>query len=101
MIGRETRVLLRHYLEQGLSKAAVARLAGVSRRTVHRWIAAGQLDRDLDEERVGYGPGRPGPPGSIPKKEIIETRLAGYPDFSAVRLFEEIREAGYAGGYDQ
>ena len=32
MIGRETRVLLRHYLEQGLSKAAVARLAGVSRR---------------------------------------------------------------------
>ena len=25
MIGRETRVLLRHYLEQGMSKAAIAR----------------------------------------------------------------------------
>ena len=30
MTGRETRVLLRHYLEQGLSKAAVARRAGVA-----------------------------------------------------------------------
>ncbi len=36
MIGRETRVLLRHYLEQGLSKAAVARRCGVSERTVYR-----------------------------------------------------------------
>ena len=101
MIGRETRVLLRHYLEQGLSKAAVARLAGVSRRTVHRWIAAGQLDRDLDEKRVRYGPRRPRPSGLDPYKEIIKVRLAAYPALSAVRLFEEIREAGYEGGYDQ
>lgn len=101
MIGRETRVLLRHYLEQGLSKAAMARLASVSRRTVRRWIAAGHLDRDLDEERVRYGPRRPRPSRLDPYKEIIETRLAGYPDLSAVRLFEEIREAGYRGGYDQ
>ena len=101
MIGRETRVLLRHYLEQGLSKAAVARLAGVNRRTVHRWIAAGQLDRDLDEKRVRYGPRRPRPSGLDPYKEIIEVRLAAYPALSAVRLFEEIRAAGYEGGYDQ
>ena len=52
MIGRETRVLLRHYLEQGLSKAAVARRVGVSERTVHHWIAAGQLDREVDGEPV-------------------------------------------------
>ena len=31
MIGRETRVLLRHYLEEGASKAEVARRLGVSR----------------------------------------------------------------------
>ena len=54
MIGRETRVLLRHYLEQGLSKAAVARWVGVSERTVHRWIAAGQLDRELDLVQAGF-----------------------------------------------
>ena len=34
MIGREKRVLLRHYLEQGMNKAGIARDLGVSRRTV-------------------------------------------------------------------
>ncbi len=101
MIGRETRVLLRHYLEQGMSKAAIARQAGVSRRTVHRWIATGQLDRELDEELVRYGPRRPRSSKLDPYKEIIEVRLAEYPELSAVRLFEEVRAAGYAGGYGQ
>ena len=59
MIGRETRVLLRHYLEQGMSKAAVARRLGISERTVYRWIAAGQLDREVDDGPVKYGPRRP------------------------------------------
>ena len=35
--------------EEGASKSEVARRLGVSRRTVHRWIASGQLDRELDE----------------------------------------------------
>ena len=30
MIGREKRVLLRHYLEQGMNKAAIARDLGIS-----------------------------------------------------------------------
>ena len=34
MFGRETRLLLRHYLEQGTSKSALARQLGVSRDTV-------------------------------------------------------------------
>ena len=34
MIGREKRVLLRHYLEQGMPKATIARHLGVSRRTI-------------------------------------------------------------------
>ena len=45
MIGRETRVLLRHYLEQGMDKAAVARQLGISERTVYHWITAGRLAR--------------------------------------------------------
>ena len=44
MIGREKRVLLRHYLEQGMNKAVIARDLGVSRRTVYHWIETGQLD---------------------------------------------------------
>ena len=101
MIGRETRVLLRHYLEQGLSKAAIARRAEVSERTLYRWIASGQLDRELDNEPVSYGPRRRRPSKLDPFKEIIGTRLAEYPELSAVRLFEEVRAAGYPGGYGQ
>ena len=44
MYGRERRVLLRHYLEQGLTKAEIARTLKVSRRTVYHWLATGQLD---------------------------------------------------------
>jgi len=58
MFGRETRMLLKHYLEQGTSKSALARQLGVSRDTIHRWIRAGDLDRDLDATPLRYGPRR-------------------------------------------
>lgn len=99
MIGRETRVLLRHYLEQGMSKAAVARKFGVSERTVYRWIESGQLDRALDNEPVEYGPRRRAESKLDPFKGIIEARLAAYPELSAVRLFKEVQAAGYRGRY--
>lgn len=38
MFGRETRMLLRHCLDQGTSKSALARQLGVSRDTIHRWM---------------------------------------------------------------
>ena len=101
MFGRETRMLLRHYLEQGASKSALARKLGVHRDTIHRWIRDGDLDRDLDGERVRYGPRVAVATRLDPYKAIIETRLAAYPELSAVRLLEEIRAAGYGGGYSQ
>ena len=42
MFGRETRMLLRHYLEQGTSKSALARQLGVHRDTIHRRIRDGE-----------------------------------------------------------
>jgi transposase-like protein len=42
MIGRETRMLLRHYLAQGASKSELARQLGISRDTIHRWIQIGR-----------------------------------------------------------
>ena len=39
MHGWETRMLLKHYLERGVSKAALSRRFGVSRRTIHAWVA--------------------------------------------------------------
>jgi transposase len=94
-------MLLRHYLEQGTSKSAVARQLGVHRDTIHRWIRAGDLDRDLDAEPVRYGPRAPAATMLDGYRPIIEARLAAYPELSAVRLLEEIRAAGYAGGYTQ
>jgi transposase len=91
MFGRETRMLLRHYLEQGTSKSALARHLGVHRDTIHRWIREGDLDRDLDATPVRYGPRRAAPTKLDAYKAIIETRLAAYPQLSAVRLLAEIR----------
>ena len=84
-------MLLRHYLEQGTSKSALARRLGVHRDTIHRWIREGELDRDLDGEPVRYGPRRAVATKLDAYKAIIETRLAAYPQLSAVRLLAEIR----------
>lgn len=46
MHGWETRMLLKYYLDRGVSKAELSRRFGVSRRTIHAWVEAGQLDRD-------------------------------------------------------
>lgn len=101
MIGWEKRVLLRHYLEQGMTKTAVAERLGVSRRTVHHWIETGQLERDVSEGSVAYGPRPPVPKKIDPYKGIIASRLAEYPELTAKRLFDEIRAAGYPGSYTQ
>ena len=48
-----------------------------------------------------YGPRPPVPTKLDAYKAILETRLAAYPELSAVRLLDEIRAAGYTGGYSQ
>ena len=48
MHGWETMMLLKHYLERGVSKTELSWRFGVSRRTIHEWIETGQLDRDLE-----------------------------------------------------
>jgi transposase len=100
VIGWESRVLLRHYLAEGLTKTAVAERLGINRKTLSRWIVGGELDRDLDEP-VRYGPRPPMPQKLDPYKGIIGARLEAYPKLSSVRLLEEIRAAGYNGGYTQ
>ena len=101
MYAREQRVLLRHYLEQGLSKTEIAHSLQVSRRTVYHWIDTGQLDREFDNGPVRYA-ARPAVVRKIDRyRQIIAARLAEYPRLSATRLYEEIRSAGYPGGYTQ
>jgi transposase len=100
MFGRERRVLLKDYLDQGLSKTAIAEQLGIGRRTVYHWLATGQLERDLDAE-VRYRPRPPVPTKLDPYKPLIETRLAEFPELTATRLFDEVRAAGYRGSLTQ
>ena len=58
MFGIEKRILMRQYLNKGMSKAATARALGISRRTIYNWIEAGELERDPDDSTVQYGPRR-------------------------------------------
>lgn len=99
MYGWERLVLLKHLLDRGLSKAAIARELDVSRRSVHHWIATGQLDRDLTDLGPRIRASRP--TKLAPYHAIITTRLETYPALSAVRLFDEVRAAGYTGGVSQ
>jgi transposase len=99
MYGWEPRVLLRHYLQQGLTITAIAERLAVDRRTIQRWIAAGQVD--IDPSTVRYGPRPPGPTKLDPYKAIVRQRLETYPELTAVRLFEEIKAAGYPGSLTQ
>jgi transposase len=97
--GWEKLVLLKHLLEQGLSKAAIAAQVGVSRRTVYHWLRTGQLERDLTQPIPRTRIRRP--TKLDPYQAIVDTRLATYPELSAVRLFSEVRAAGYRGGITQ
>ena len=95
----ETRMRLKYYLDQGVSKAELSRRFGIARRTIHYWIETGQLDRDLAAGKTRQAP-RPRREHKLdPYKGIIDDRLAEFPKLSARRLFEEVRAAGYAGGY--
>ena len=101
MHGWETRMLLRHYLQWGVSKAALARRFGVSRRTIHEWVETGQVDRDLSSGGGRYSP-RPAVPHKLaPYTGIVEARLEEFPGLSATRLFDEVRAAGSPGGYSR
>ena len=101
MYTRDTLVLLKHFLDSGLSKTAIADQLGISRRLVHHLIATGQLDRDLGEDASPRTRAVTGVAKLATVTPLIETRLAAFPALSAVRLFAECRAAGYTGGYSQ
>jgi transposase len=77
---------------QGLTVSAIARQLGIDRKTVRRYIARGL-------EPPAYGP-RPVPQRSTDRfLPYLGERLAAFPGLTAVRLWRELRERGYTGGY--
>ena len=85
-------VMIHDLKKQGLSNTAIARQLGISRRTVTRRLQQGL-------EVPAYGP-RPQKPRLVEAFEgYLRDRVTAWPDLSAKRLFREIKEQGYRGGY--
>ncbi|MFN8583106.1 MAG: helix-turn-helix domain-containing protein [Gemmatimonadaceae bacterium] len=71
-------MLLRHLLDQGLSKAAIAAQLGVSRRVIYYWLTTGQLDRDVSA--AGPRVRKTQPTKLTPYHGIITARLETFPE---------------------
>jgi len=77
---------------QGLTVSAIARQLGIDRKTVRRYIERGL-------EPPTYGPRPPRARSTDPFLPYLLDRLTAYPGLTAVRLWRELRDRGYAGGY--
>jgi transposase len=77
---------------QGLSVSAIARHLGIDRKTVRSAIAKG-----LEPPKYKTRP--PRARITDPFEPYLKERLAAYPGLTAVRLWREVKERGYAGGY--
>ena len=90
----ETRMLLRHYLEQGSARPSCRDASASAGGLIHYWIATGQLDHDLAAGGTSAARRRPRKQKLDPYKAIIDERLQEFPRLSAQRLFDEVRAAG-------
>jgi transposase len=85
---------------QGLSARAIARALGVSRNTVKALLAAHGTARETEHKALAPRPSR-APRAS--KVDAYAPRIAEllerYPDITAQRVFETLREEGFPGGY--
>ena len=85
-------VMIHDLHRQGLGISAIARQTGLDRKTVRKYLKQG-----LQTPR--YGPRQPRPRLLDPYEGYLRERIAAYPGLSARRLWREIAELGYAGGY--
>src|SRR5919112_5062793 len=77
---------------QGLSVSAIARQLGLDRKTVRKHMRRGLV-------APAYGPRAPRVRVITPYLGYLRDRLAAYPELSGRRLWRELKERGYSGGY--
>jgi transposase len=77
---------------QGLSVSAIARQTGIDRKTVRKYIERGL-------EAPAYGPRKTRATVIDPFAAYLRERVKAYPSLTGSRLFREIKERGYIGGY--
>ncbi|MEM6793110.1 MAG: IS21 family transposase [Acidobacteriota bacterium] len=80
-------------LQEGLTKAEVARRLGRSRQTLYNWIQRDRIVKDAGApEKPTHRPSK-----LEPYKPYLDSRLERF-DIPATVLLKEIRKKGYAGG---
>ena len=85
-------IMIFDWRRQGLSISAIAHKTGLCRKTIRQ-----HLKRGL--EHPVYGPRHPRPRLLDPYEGYLRERVESCPGLSGKRLFREIRELGYEGGY--
>jgi transposase len=86
--------------QQGLSRRAIARALGISRNTVKVLLRAHIAARESGQPAIAKSPER------APRASVVDAYaarvaelLGRYPDITAQRVFEALREEGFTGGY--
>jgi len=74
------------------------RTLNIGRRTIRRWIAEGETNRDVDVADIGYTARFEWQSKLDAYKPLIEEQLSQYPELTAVTLYAEVHAAGYTGG---
>ena len=99
MVGREHAVIdlgelvmILDLHRQGLCVSAIARESGVDRKTVRKYIERGL-------EAPSYSPRQPRQTVIDPFTGYLRERVTAYPGLTGRRLFREVKELGYDGGY--
>lgn len=84
-----------------MSRRAIARSLGVSRNTVRSILEAHATGREVEHSVVPSRPARAPRPSKLdPFKVRVAALLEEYPDITAQRVFERLRdEEGFDGGY--
>ena len=85
---------------QGLSCRALARALGISRNTVRVLVAAHVTARQTEHKAIAELPARVPRASKVDAYQVrVAELLRRYPDITAQRVFETLREEGFAGGY--
>lgn len=92
MVKLEEVVMILDLHSDGLSISAIARVTGLDRKTVAKYIARGL-------EAPAYKPREPRPTLVGPFADYLAQRVAAWPELSARRRLHEIQERGYTGSY--
>jgi transposase len=85
---------------QGMSRRAITRALGVSRNTIRKILRARDRERDTGHTALAAPPARAPRASKIDAyRDRVAELIGRYPDITAQRVFEIIKDEGFTGGY--